>query len=115
MVEPYPENVDGDFYVEKDCCTMCDVPMVEAPELFTYAIGADGEPDHYYVSRQPKNDAELTDMLSVIQCAEFRCVRYRGSDPDLLQRLIDLGESDVCDEIPKTDESHPSKPWWRFW
>ena len=115
MVEPYPENVDGDFYVKQNCCTMCDVPMVEAPELFTYAIGEDGEPDHCYVFRQPSNDAEITDMLSVIQGAEFRCVRYRGSDPDLLQRLIDLGESDVCDAIPQTDDSHPSKPWWCFW
>jgi hypothetical protein len=115
MIEPYPENVAGDFYVEKDCCTMCDVPMVEAPELFTYAIGADGQPDHCFVSRQPADESELKDMLSVIRCAEFRCVRYRGDDPTLLQRLIDRGESDVCDAISDTTTPKPSSPWWRFW
>ncbi|WP_404309303.1 hypothetical protein [Neorhodopirellula lusitana] len=115
MIEPYPENVDGDFYVEKDCCTMCDIPMAEAPDLFTYAVDSDGGPDHCYVSRQPKGDAELSDMLSVIQCAEFRCVRYRGSDPDLLQRLVDLGESDICDAVPSEEIGKPSKSWWRFW
>ena len=115
MTQPYPENVDGDFYVEKDCCTMCDVPLVEAPDLFTYAVDADGKPEHCYVSRQPACDAELSDMLSVIQCAEFRCVRYRGTDPGLLQRLVDLGESDVCDAMVRAEMVKPAKLWWRFW
>ena len=31
---PHAANVKGDFYVEENCCTMCGVPFVEAPELF---------------------------------------------------------------------------------
>ena len=115
MTEPYPDNVDGNFYVEKDCCTLCDVPMIEAPGLFTYATGEDGIPDHCYVSRQPANDSELDKMVSAIQCAELQCIRYRGSDPALLKRLVDAGEAAICDAIPSAAASRFSKPWWRFW
>lgn len=115
MIEPYPDNVDGDFFVENGCCTLCDVPMVEAPDLFAYAFGADGKPDHCYVSRQPTTDVELDKMVAAIRCAELQCIRYRGSDPILLERLSGLGESDICDAISNPDDSKSSKPWWRFW
>ena len=115
MIEPYPENVDGDFYVEKDCCTLCDVPMVEAPGLFTYAVDADGKPDHCFVSRQPENASELDDMVSAIASAELQCIRYRGNDPVLLDRLVQLGESAICDAISDGQTGSPPKPWWRFW
>ena len=98
MPEPYPENVDGDFYVEKDCCTCCDVPRTEAPKLFTYSDDGDGYMQ-CYVSKQPSNESETQDMLRVISCAEFRCIRYRGRDPGVLQRLVEMGEADVCDSL----------------
>lgn len=99
MAIPYPENADGDFYVERDCCTLCDVPMVEAPGLFTYALGDDGKPDHCYVSKQPSNGSETESMISAIQCAELRCIRYRGRDQTILTRLIKIGESEICDNL----------------
>lgn len=99
MAIPYPENADGDFYVERDCCTLCDVPMVEAPLLFTYALGDDGKPDHCYVSKQPSNGSETESMISAIQCAELRCIRYRGRDQTILTRLIKIGESEICDNL----------------
>lgn len=114
MTEPYPENVDGDFYVEKDCCTLCDVPMIEARGLFTYATDNEG-PTHCYVSKQPTDDSELEAMLSAIRCAEFRCIHYRGDDPSLLQRLVDTGDSDTCDAILERPSCSPVRPWWRFW
>ncbi len=97
MPKPYPENVDGDFYVEAECCTCCDVPLVEASGLFAYT--ASSENMHCYVSKQPSNESETQDMLRVISCAEFRCIRYRGRDPGVLQRLVEMGEADVCDSL----------------
>jgi hypothetical protein len=32
--KPHAANVAGAFYVEDGCCTMCEVPFAEAPELF---------------------------------------------------------------------------------
>ena len=113
MPEPYPENVAGDFYVEKDCCTCCDVPRAEAPDLFTYADDGD-DYMHCYVSKQPSNAGELDDMLRVIQCAELQCIHYRGNDPAILQRIADMGESDVCDAL-EPDAPIVARPWWRFW
>lgn len=109
MTNSYPENVDGDFDVERDCCTLCEVPMIEAPALFTYAIGNDGQPDHCYVSKQPTNDSELDSMISAIQCAEFRCIRYRGIDRRLLARLVTLGESEICDNQTR------NTPYMKIW
>ena len=79
MPEPYPENVDGDFYVESGCCTCCDVPLVEAPTLFKYSDSV-SDLMHCYVSKQPSNPLELEAMLRVIHCAELKCIRYRGED-----------------------------------
>jgi hypothetical protein len=105
MAEPYPENIDGDFYVENGCCTVCGVPTVKAPGLFTYAVGDDGEPDHCYVSKQPSDATEMKEMISAIRCAELRCIHYRGDDPTILKRLIDSGETDICDAVQNR------KPW----
>ena len=118
MPEAYPENVPGDFYVEKDCCTCCDVPRAEAPDLFTYAQEPDGYA-HCYVSKQPSNSNELEDMLRVIQCAELQCIHYRGNDPAILKRISDVGESAVCDALNDTpfvvQRPVVQRPWWRFW
>jgi hypothetical protein len=113
MPEPYPENVPGDFYVERDCCTLCDVPRTIAPNLFTYAGRTDGY-DHCYVSKQPENSDELKAILEVIQCAELQCIHYRGTDPEIINQIRTMGEIAVCDTvIEKSPE--PKRPWWRFW
>lgn len=117
MIEPYTENVDGDFYVAKDCCTLCDVPIQEAPQLFTYAVDGEGQPDHCFVSRQPEDESELEDMLRVVQGAELECVRYRGNDPSIIRQINQLGVGGVCDhQLPILPQPSKSKgPWWRFW
>ena len=94
--KPHPLNVAGDFYVLNGCCTLCDVPRTEAPELF---VLTDCE-DHCYVKREPQNDNELDQMLSAIACAELQCIHYRGNDPAIISRLSAMGEMDVCDTSP---------------
>jgi len=113
---PRPENTDGDFYVKAGCCTLCDVPLQEAPQLFRYALGEDGLPDSCYVARQPGDEDDMDAMMSAIRCAEFRCIRYRGEDPSVLHRLVQLGESAICDTLsPAQEDERPPRPWWRFW
>lgn len=94
--QPHPLNVPGDFYVEENCCTMCDVPRVEAPELFALTAAQ----DHCYVCRQPQTDGELEQMLSAISLSEVHCICYRGSSPAVITRLSAMGQMEVCDTSP---------------
>jgi len=107
MPEAYPENVPGDFYVERDCCTLCDAPRTIAPQLFTYAGRTDGY-DHCYVSKQPANESELDAMLEVIRCAELQCIHYRGNDRGILRRIEAMGQAGVCDVF--SSEPPPESP-----
>lgn len=139
---PHPANVPGDFYVVDGCCTMCEMPFVEAPGLFGTVQDPKGY-QHCHVKKQPETPAELEQMLSAIRCAELMCIRYRGTDRLLQFRLIGEGEGVICDGLPpdlqqKTDRSEAERqrrwqasqqaqqttadpqsatprPWWRFW
>lgn len=96
-VKPHPLNVIGDFYVEDGCCTACDLPQSEAPELF----GMTSDPNyHCYVKRQPQSKPEHDQMLSAIACADLHCIHYRGNDPAIISRLSAMDEMDICDTNP---------------
>lgn len=71
MLDADPRNVPGDFYVEKDCCTLCGVPWHIAPELFSY------DDNGCWVARQPVTEDERRKMLRVIDTQELGCVRSR--------------------------------------
>jgi hypothetical protein len=138
---PHPANVPGDFYVEDGCCTMCEVPFAEAPELFGTVHDPKGYP-HCFVKRQPATPAELDQMVSAIRCAELQCIRYRGVDRLIQLRLVGDGEGVICDGLPADLQAEadrreaerqrwwqehqqsqqaaggqppPPRPWWRFW
>lgn len=95
LIKPHPRNAAGPFYVEHGCCTACDVPMVEAPELFEY----DAE-NHCFVSQQPQTNEEVTRAIGAAWCAELQCIRYRGDDPEILRRFAELDLRLLCDVEP---------------
>ena len=64
-------NAPGDFYVEKDCCTLCGIPWHIAPELFGY------DDNGCWVAHQPANADEHRKMLKVIDTQELGCIRSR--------------------------------------
>jgi hypothetical protein len=92
---PHPKNSPGPFYVVDGCCTACDVPVSEAPELFAY-----DDANHCYVKRQPRTKEELDRAFRVAWVAELQCIRYRGDDPEMLRRFAELGEPHLCDVPP---------------
>jgi 4Fe-4S single cluster protein len=91
---PHPSNVPGDFYVEDTCCTLCGVPDIVAPDLFTM-----GE-DNCFVSKQPGTPEELDRMIEAIRCSEFACIRYRGTSLAVQVRLVDQIDGSQCDHLP---------------
>lgn len=120
---PNPANVPGDFYVEDKCCTLCEVPFVWAPDLFGRWPDA-SKPEHCYIKRQPATPDDVDAMLSVILCAEFDCIRYRGHDRAIQSQLVEIGKGMVCEslladlkaraeQMKAEARSRPRLPWWR--
>jgi hypothetical protein len=97
----YRLNVVGDFYVADGCCTLCGVPHATAPELFG-GFEPDGsvsdDVEHCWVKKQPSTSAELAAMIETMRLQELGCIRYCGSDPDILRRRREVqahGEIDT--------------------
>lgn len=86
----------GDFYVEADCCLLCGVPEDIAPEVFQT-----GE-NHCFVKRQPCSQDEVDRTIRAMWSSEVDCIRYRGRDEGLLDRLHRAGLSYLAD--------HPMRP-----
>jgi hypothetical protein len=97
-LRPHPQSIGGPFYVVDGCCTACGVPESAAPDLFSY----DAE-QHCFVKRQPGSADEIARMLAAVRGAELDCIRYRGSDPDIIERFAELGVPGLCDRGPKVD------------
>lgn len=92
---PNPKNVSGPFYVEDGCCTACGIPESEAPDHFTY-----DEDGQCYVRKQPCTQQETDRMLRAMWGAELDCIRYRGRESDVFQRLGAIGKPYLCDFPP---------------
>jgi hypothetical protein len=116
------ENVDGDFYVEDNCCTMCGVPESEAPTLFGgFSEQDESEDVQCYVKKQPETKEELEQMVNTIACAELACIRYCGKNSSIINKLKDLNE-EGCIDYPKLTDYKTSqvakektKQWWQIW
>lgn len=100
--EAHPKNVPGPFYVENGCCLTCLAPHNQAPSL----MGFDDASSHCFVKRQPETDEELYRAVRAVFSAELECLRYRGSDPNVQLRLIEIGRADSCDS-PSPNELEP--------
>ncbi len=92
MHKRHPQNVSGVFYIAADCCTRCGMLEECAPSL----VGQ-GDDDHCIITRQPETPDEIYQAILGIGGSEFGCLRYGGHDPDILERLGELGYSYFCD------------------
>jgi len=91
---PHPKNAPGPFYVVDGCCMSCAVWTAVAPDLFAF------DDNHCYVRQQPRTRAEMDRMAVALWSAEVSCIRYRGNDPAIFERLGAMGEPDLCDSPP---------------
>lgn len=95
----------GDFYVEEGCCTLCGVPVVEAPELFG-GFEEDGSVTpgvkQCWVKKQPRVTPEIDAMIRAVWAQEFECIRYGGTDQLLIDRLH-RGGLEACVDWPRLD------------
>ena len=119
MVTPHyerePENAPGPFYVGKDMCLTCSLPVGTAPETIRYhdkpcARCPEGCPDHCYVSRQPETPEEISRMLEVVAGSCIAAYRYCGTDPGILRRLVEAGCKEQCDALIPKPMTTPTEP-----
>lgn len=84
-------NVPGDFYVEKDGCTLCGAPEVEA-----HGLMANSDEGCYFI-RQPQTEEEIEHAINAITVSCVSAVRYGGTDQKIIKKLHDLGSGTECD------------------
>jgi RNAse (barnase) inhibitor barstar len=93
-----PRNAPGDFYVVRDCCSRCGIPKDIAGAMFQ------SDDTGCWVARQPQDAPERVKMLKVLAEQDLGCVRYGGTDADVLGALWHLRLRDVADEsVPPPD------------
>jgi hypothetical protein len=101
-----PDNAPGPFYVVKDVCILCALPVETAPRNITWTaeVMERGSnlgtcPTHCRIERQPETEEELA---RVIEAAEHSCVeaiRYCGTDPSILSHFRARGLERLCDAL----------------
>ena len=101
--ERYQQNVEGDFYVEKDMCMTCMMPELQAPEL----MGFDKESCNCYFKRQPSNPEELEHAIAAVAYSEIQGLRYAGNDECVLRRLVELDAAACCDVLTPKEKIEP--------
>jgi hypothetical protein len=66
-------------------------------------MGFDDVERHCFVKQQPQTEDEIYRAIRALASSEVQCLRYKGNDPEILRRLVEIGESDVCDlPVPAT-------------
>lgn len=102
--EAEPENAPGDFYVQRDQCIICMLPVEVAPGIFGFhdaslITGSHGG-SHCYVARQPSSPAEVALTIEAVTGSCCQAVRYAGTDPDIISRIRAGESASSCDHVP---------------
>jgi hypothetical protein len=93
----YPENTQGDFYVENEVCITCGAPESVAPDLIEHSKLEYG---HCYFKKQPKSHDEIERAISAMDVSCIAGLRYGGTDENILKRIYEKGLEDLCDNKP---------------
>ena len=90
----HPGNAPGDFYSTVGCI-LCNAPATVAPNLIGYVQDENGE--HCVVTRQPKTEMEITNMIQAMDSSCVECYRYSGNDIKIIKLLEENRLSHLCD------------------
>jgi hypothetical protein len=75
----------------------CGVPHHFAPELMEWERDAGGRRAHCYFRKQPETALELIHAVKAVEGSCCGAVRYRGSNPEIIQKLKDAGCKNALD------------------
>jgi hypothetical protein len=113
LFEREPESAPGPFYVVKNQCITCSLPVQTAPENIKYherpcTNCPESRTEHCIVIRQPETAEEIARMVEVVVGSCVAAYRYCGTDPEILRRLVETGCKAQCDAFCQ-------KKWWKLW
>jgi len=94
-----PENVPGPFYVAKGQCIICMLPVESAPELMGYHQDTSGTNanSHCYFKKQPTTPEEIALAVEIVNHACCGALRYCGSDPAIIDKILKGHNPDSVD------------------
>lgn len=103
-------NAPGPFYVVKDTCITCSLPVELAPENIQYhkrpCYSCSAKlTTHCLVTRQPETSEELDQMIEVVAASCVAAYRYCGTNPEVLHRPIEVGCKGQCDALAQEQAS----------
>ena len=105
LFETEPGGETGTFYVIKDRCLVCALPVNTAPHLFHFLK----YPDKPACSRSCcflKQPVTLEEVGLAVEAAIGSCVdavRYCGDNPEVLRIFREQGGAHLCDKLARED------------
>ena len=102
------DSVPGPFYVVKDQCIICALPVETAPANITWSAvtfprsdSRRGCPTHCRIERQPQTPEELARVIEAAWESCVEAIRYCGTDPQVLAAMRARGLAHLCDALPE--------------
>jgi hypothetical protein len=102
LFEREPDNAPGDFYVVKDTCVTCALPVETAPGSVSWNRCPKKEGDgslHCRVHRQPETKEEVLAMIEAAVNSCVEAIRYCGTDEEILAAFRRAGMERLCDAL----------------
>ncbi|MBA3533838.1 MAG: ferredoxin [Ardenticatenales bacterium] len=98
--KPHALNVDGPFYSVDQGCAFCGAPHVAAPDLMGWEEKEEySYPIHCFFKRQPETPEEIEQAIQAMDWSCVQNLRYRGTTPDILEKLCNMGYRHLCDAL----------------
>lgn len=99
--EREPENAPGSFYVAKDQCIICMLPVESAPLLFGFYDNSirtgSHAGSHCYFQKQPSDPEEFKLAIEAVNSACCGALRYCGNDKTVIDQILAGSNSDSVD------------------
>jgi hypothetical protein len=108
LFEPEADNAAGAFYVIKDHCIICALPIETAPASVSWnrcikkrEEGEDYRSLHCRIHKQPETKEEIRAMIEAAVSSCVEAIRYRGTNDDILAEFRKVGMERLCDTLQK--------------
>ena len=104
LYEREPDGAPGVFYVIKDRCLLCSLPVETAPRNITWSAqtirrGCADCPSHCRVEHQPETWEEISQVIEATCQSCIAAIRCCGTDPEILRQFRESGGEHLCDAV----------------
>lgn len=99
VFEREDDSVPGAFYVVKGLCVHCAITVETAPSSVSWGTSNAACPHHCRVEHQPRNEAELSNIINAACRSCVEAIRYCGTDPAVIARFRERARAHLCDAL----------------